>query len=348
MITNHFIFYKDARNMDALEDNSVHLVVTSPPYPMIAMWDDIFIKMNMDIQAHLKSCNGMAAFGLMHVELAKTWAELYRVLVPGGFACINIGDATRTIGKQFRLYPNHISVLSHFNNLGFETLPSIIWRKPTNSPTKFLGSGMLPCGGYVTLEHEWILVFRKPDKRKFKSTDEIQNRYESSFFWEERNEWFSDIWKLNGIRQKLNEKKIRKRSGAFPLEIPFRLINMFSSKLDTVLDPFLGTATTTLASIICGRNSIGYEFDKGFRLLHHNEISSPDIIKIANDRIEKRINDHLKKIDEYKLKGKIIKYKSSKYGFPVITRQEINMKLEKIKKIVFISKQKSYKATYSK
>lgn len=343
MFTEHRIFYKDGRNLKELENNSIHLVVTSPPYPMIAMWDDVFIQMNPEIKKCLKNSEGIQAFDLMHLELAKTWTEINRVLIPGGFACINIGDATRTIDKDFRLYPNHISILSFFNDLGFDTLPSVIWRKPTNSPTKFLGSGTLPCGAYVTLEHEWILIFRKPHKRKFQNSNEIQNRRESSYFWEERNKWFSDIWELNGIRQSINQKKIRKRSGAFPLEIPFRLINMFSSKFDIVLDPFLGTDTTILASIICGRNSIGYEIDKGFKSFHFNEITSDNFIKAANERIDKRVRDHFKFLHDHKKK---IKYENSYYKFPVITRPETNLKFEKIDKIVSISNKNSYKVTY--
>lgn len=346
MKTDHFIFYNDSGDMAEIENNSVHLVVTSPPYPMISMWDDVFTEMNPEIGKSLKNGDGFSAFKLMHIELRKVWDNVFRVLIPGGHACINIGDATRTIGGQFRLFPNHSEIIQHFYDIGFTVLPEIIWRKPSNSPTKFLGSGTLPCGGYVTLEHESILIFKKPKQRKFENKKEIENRRQSSFFWEERNQWFSDIWHLNGVRQRLNEKKIRKRSGAFPLEVPFRLISMYSSKLDTVLDPFLGTATTTLAAIMCGRNSVGYEIDKKFKLFHRNEIPSKNFIKIANDHLNKRINDHRKYIEDYERNKKDAKYKSSEYSFPVITRQEINIKFEKIKKIVFLSDQNSYKATY--
>jgi modification methylase len=346
MHTYHKIYYKDSRNLKDIEADSIHLVVTSPPYPMIAMWDEIFLSMNSKIGNHLKSGDGFSAFKLMHVELRKTWEAIFKILIPGGHVCINIGDATRTIDGQFKLYPNHSEIVKNFYDIGFTVLPEIIWRKPSNSPTKFLGSGMLPCGGYVTLEHEYILIFRKPQKRKFKSNDEIHNRRQSSFFWEERNKWFSDIWELNGIRQTLNEKEIRKRSGAYPFEIPFRLINMFSSKLDTILDPFLGTATTTLAAIICGRNSIGYELDKGFNLLHRNEIPSSSFIKIATDRISNRINDHNNFIADYQRKGGKPKYKSSQYGFPLITKQEIEIKFETIDEITLETDQNIYKAKY--
>lgn len=347
MQTFHKIYYKDSRNLKELESESVHLIVTSPPYPMISMWDEVFIKMNKQIGENLKNGDGYQAFKLMHAELRKTWNEVFRILIPGGHVCVNIGDATRSVAGQFSLYPNSSETIQQFINIGFMVLPEIIWRKPSNSPTKFLGSGMLPCGGYVTLEHEKILIFRKPSKREFKKCEEIQNRLESSFFWEERNVWFSDIWELNGTRQDLNEKQIRKRSGAFPLEIPFRLINMFSSKSDTVFDPFLGTGTTTLASIICRRNSIGYELDKGFYLLHQNEIPSPSFLKVANDRIERRFTEHFKHIEKLKHRNKEIKYTSSEYGFPVIAKQEVDIKFEKIEKITFMAKKRIYSATYN-
>ena len=103
----------------------------------------------------------MRAFELMHAELDKVWDECFRVLKSGGFLCINIGEATRTVGNEFRLYNNSSRIVSHCTGLGMVNLPNILWRKQTNAPNKFMGSGMLPCGAYVTLEHEWILIFRK-------------------------------------------------------------------------------------------------------------------------------------------------------------------------------------------
>ena len=166
---------------------------------------------------------------------------MHELLVHGGIACVNIGDATRTINKVFKLYPSHVRIAQSFLDLGFQSLPGILWRKPTNAPNKFMGSGMLPPGAYVTLEHEHILIFRKGNKREFKNQDKKQNRQESSYFWEERNKWFSDIWELKGEKQFLKKKENgRMRSGAFPFELVFRLISMFSTNGDVVLDPFLG------------------------------------------------------------------------------------------------------------
>src|SRR5512139_3661054 len=103
MKTTHRILFGNASNMEAIEDGSIDLMVTSPPYPMIEMWDEIFSKQNPEIGKALKDENGNRAFELMHLELDKVWDEVYRVLREGGFACINIGDATRTICGEFKL-----------------------------------------------------------------------------------------------------------------------------------------------------------------------------------------------------------------------------------------------------
>lgn len=332
MRTRHSIHYKDARKLSEVPDQTAHLVVTSPPYPMISMWDEAFFSMNPEISSCLSDGDGMAAFRLMHLELAKVWREVFRVLVPGGIACINVGDATRTIRKDFRLYPNHVQILSDCCEAGFEALPEIIWRKPANSPTKFLGSGMLPCGAYVTLEHEVILILRKSPRRAFDNGDDKLRRRESSFFWEERNQWFSDMWYLNGKRQALNSKGIRRRSGAYPIEIPMRLITMHSSKFDTVLDPFAGTGTTTLAAITCCRHSIGYEVDCGFRDFHKSELSSSDTIDIANGLIRSRLHSHAEFIRQCRSENRRLKYRNAN-GFAVVTRQEVEMTFETVKQI---------------
>ena len=226
--------------MDTIPSESVSLVVTSPPYPMIHMWDDLFISQNPAIGKALKNREGPHAFELMHRLLDDVWNEVYRVLKNGGIACINIGDATRTIDDNFSLYQNHTRLMAYLLQLGFNALPAILWRKQTNAPNKFMGSGMLPPGAYVTLEHEYILIVRKGPKREFKTPEEKQMRRQSAFFWEERNIWFSDIWlDVKGASQHLFDNRARRRSAAFPFEVPYRLINMFSVKGDTVRELIL-------------------------------------------------------------------------------------------------------------
>ncbi len=248
MKTDHRIIFGDSKQMSEIKTESIDLVVTSPPYPMIEMWDDTFINQNGEIEKTIKENSGGQAFEYMHKELDKVWHEVYRVIKPGGIACINIGDATRTINGDFKLYSNHSRIITYCTSLGFSVLPNILWRKQTNAPNKFMGSGMLPPGAYVTLEHEYIIILRKGTKRAFK-TNEKNNRNESAFFWEERNKWFSDIWEdLKGINQKLIRTTSRDRSAAFPFELAFRLVNMFSVKGDNVLDPFFRYRNNDISS----------------------------------------------------------------------------------------------------
>ena len=323
MISNHRICFTGSEKMTDVAPRSVHLVVTSPPYPMIEMWDALFCRQAATRKA-LDNQAGLQAFDLMHRQLDRVWDELYRVLIPGGIACINIGDATRTINGAFALYPNHSRILSHMLGLGFTNLPNILWRKQTNSPNKFMGSGMMPPGAYVTLEHETILIFRKGGKRLFTTREEKINRRQSAFFWEERNLWFSDVWMdLKGTRQKTGRQKLRQRSGAYPFELAYRLISMFSVMGDTVLDPFLGTGTTLFAAATTGRNSKSYELDDAFGPLINEEWGRA--IEQGRQRIRRRFDGHLQFVRDRKASGKAIKHANRVYGFPVITRQETEM-----------------------
>lgn len=310
--------------MRAIPSSSAHLVVTSPPYPMIEMWDDMFVHQNNNIPKALKNSDGLKAFELMHKTLDPVWQELYRILINGGIACINIGDATRTVGDNFMLYANHSRILSSLINAGFSALPLILWRKPTNAPNKFMGSGMLPGGAYVTLEHEYILIVRKGSKREFESAPQKQIRRESALFWEERNNWFSDVWLgLIGTQQKMKKNTTRLRSGAFPFELAYRLVNMYSAKGDTVVDPFLGTGTTMWSAMASARNCIGFEIENGFGEIIQANMDT--VMAASNDRIHQRINDHLAYLESRSDdKGKF-KYINRNYQFPVMTRQEIEL-----------------------
>jgi DNA modification methylase len=324
MKTTHKIFFKSSQNMRVIPDSSVHLVVTSPPYPMIEMWDDLFVRQNKAILKALKYSDGTKAFELMHQTLDQVWQELHRILINGGIACINIGDATRTVGDNFSLYANHARILNSLVNIGFSALPLIIWRKPTNAPNKFMGSGMLPGGAYVTLEHEYVLIVRKGPKREFNSAPEKQTRRESALFWEERNHWFSDVWfGLIGTRQKLKKNATRLRSGAFPFELAYRLVNMYSAKGDTVVDPFLGTGTTMWSAMASGRNCVGFEIETGFQdVIGANQAW---VMAASNDCIRQRIDDHLAYVESRLAdKGKF-KYINRHYRFPVMTRQEVEL-----------------------
>jgi modification methylase len=235
----------DARGPVDVTPGSVALVVTSPPYPMIAQWDALFATWHAD------------DFGSMHRELDRVWKECHRALLPGGILAVNVGDAVRTVKGEFRLWPNHTRVVLAAEKLGFRSLPYILWKKPTNKPNAFLGSGFLPPNAYVTLDCEFILLFRKGPLRHLPrgSPARLASRYSKA----ERDRWFSQVWE--GIRGR-PQAQGHARSAAFPAEIPRRLIRMFSVVGDTVLDPFAGTGTTLWEASRAGRNAIGIELDR--------------------------------------------------------------------------------------
>jgi len=345
METSSRIIFGNSNKMVSIDSESVDLIVTSPPYPMIKMWDEMFSDQNPSIEDALKRSHGMKAFELMHKELDQVWKEVFRVLKNGGFVCINIGDAVRTIGEDFGLYPNHSRILHFFQDLGFSALPDILWRKQTNAPNKFMGSGMLPAGAYVTLEHEYILIFRKGSKRDFKRKQEKRNRYESALFWEERNTWFSDVWfDIKGESQVLGSRESRLKSAAFPFEIAYRLINMYSVKNDMVVDPFLGTGTTIAAAMASGRNSAGFEIDLSLR----DEIFAikDNIVHFSNECIHSRIDRHIDFVkNRIKTKGPM-KHTNEYYQFPVITAQEKQLIINDLVDIKKTDKN-TFKVTYS-
>lgn len=320
MQTTHRLLHGDARSLDGVEDESVELVVTSPPYPMVEMWDETFAAMKPGVVDALDTGDGQAAFELMHTALDAAWNACARVLVDGGIACINVGDATRSLDGSFRIYPNHARILDGLTSAGLVPLPGLLWRKPTNTAAKFMGSGMLPPNAYPTLEHEHLLVCRKGDSpRSFRPGD--QRRYASAYFWEERNAWFSDLWTdVKGADQTLDRGAERERSAAYPLEIPFRLITMFSVYGDTVLDPFVGTGTTSLAAVLSARNSIGVDTDaelvNGFdQLLERAQTRSRELVTA-------RIAAHRQFVKSHRSDGGAFSYEATHYGFPVKTNQE--------------------------
>ncbi|OLS20292.1 MAG: Modification methylase MjaI [Candidatus Heimdallarchaeota archaeon LC_3] len=335
MKTIHKVHFTNSQNLDLVDDSSISLVVTSPPYPMIEMWDNLFSNLNPLIKESLENKEGSNAFKLMHNELDTVWSGIFRKLIPGGIVCINIGDATRTINKNFQLFSNHSRIIQSLIGNGFQMLPEIIWRKQTNAPNKFMGSGMLPPNAYVTLEHEFIIIARKSGKREFKNKNDKSIRNKSSYFWEERNTWFSDLWDFKGTDQNLSNTNTRSRSAAFPFELAYRLINMFSVQLDTILDPFVGTGTTTLASIATGRNSVGYEIELSMKDLLFEKISNSK--KEINKLIVDRVSKHKNFVEERIQKEKVVKYTNQEAGFPVITQQETKLKLNSVNSINLIN-----------
>lgn len=325
LTTQHTIYTQSSRSMQPLADESVDLVITSPPYPMIEMWDQLFARDNPEITSALERGDGRTAFELMHRELDSVWEETWRILRPGAFLCINIGDATRTVQGTFRLYSNHARIISRCESIGFQSLPLILWRKQTNAPNKFMGSGMLPSGAYVTLEHEYVMLFRKGSKRVF-APAESRRRRRSAFFWEERNTWFSDLWDLKGTRQQLPSNEARTRSAAYPLELAHRLVCMYSMQEDLVVDPFAGTGTTTAACILNGRNSAGFEIHHELAPIIRANVEA--ISRTANTLVAGRLEDHAEFVRAHtERRGTPPGHQNSTYGFPVVTSQEVELQL---------------------
>lgn len=228
------IFFNSSVNMGRLDEGSVDLVVTSPPYPMVEMWDTF------------------GDYDDQHEMILDVIRECWRVLREGGIMCINIGDATRSVDGSFKLFPNHAEIMVGARGVGFDTLIPIQWFKPTNKPNSFLGSGFHPPNCYVTQDTEYILVFRKGEKRSIGEDKRLWNA--SQFMKSERDTWFSQQWDVRGANQEGRAQ--------FPAKIPYRLIRMFSVLGDTVLDPFAGTGTTLEVGRSLGRSVIGYEINE--------------------------------------------------------------------------------------
>src|SRR5437660_9812894 len=234
---------------------------------MIEMWDRLFERvLNIPNGSFAQQTD---AFELSHRFLDRVWSECHRVLDHGGILCVNMGDATRTLNGSFQCYLNHARVAEHCERIGFQSLVPILWRKPTNKPNAFLGSGFYPPNAYVTLDCEYILVFRKGPKRIVKPQDPL--RYASQYSKMERDVWFSQVWDFRGERQNLAE------TAPFPDELPYRLIRMFSCLGDTVLDPFLGTGTTVKVARMLGRKGVGYEVNSSLKpfIMRNIEASPP-------------------------------------------------------------------------
>ena len=332
METTHRVHVGDARSLP-LEDDSVSLVVTSPPYPMVEMWDESFAAQDPAVGEALERGDGAAAFDGMHDLLAEAWAEVARVLEPGGIAVVNVGDATRRLDGTFEQYPNAAAVTSRVRETGLSSLPGLLWRKPTNSAAKFMGSGTLPPNAYPTLEHEHLLVFRNGDTRSYPPGDD--ERYASAFFWEERNEWFSDLWEFTGTRQRLADATgealdpdLRERSGAFPLTVPLRLVLMFSTYGETVLDPFWGTGTTSMAALVAGRDSVGVEREAGLVDAFRERVrTAPERSRAV---AEERLDAHRQFLAE---REEPPNYDAEHYAFGVVTKAERRIRLRAVESV---------------
>mgnify|MGYP001151865605 CR=1 FL=1 len=242
------IIIADSRKMLEIADETIGLIVTSPPY-----W-------------HLKDygVEGQIGYGQsLHEylkDLYRVWKESYRVLKPGRRLCVNIGDqfARSTVYGRYKIIPLHAEVISQCELIGFDYMGAIIWQKKTTMNTTggatIMGSYPHPPNGMIEIDYEYILIFKKPGKEE-KVPDEVKEM--SKLSKEEWKEYFQGHWRFNGEKQVGHE-------AMFPEELPRRLIKMFSFVTDTVLDPFLGSGTTVKVALSLNRNAIGYEINKEF------------------------------------------------------------------------------------
>jgi site-specific DNA-methyltransferase (adenine-specific) len=248
--THHRLIKGDARDLSFLSDESIHLVITSPPYWNLKRYNE-----SPDQLGHIDD------YELFLSELQKVWRHVYRVLVPGGRMVCVVGDvcvSRRRFGRHL-VFPLHSDISVLCRKIGFDNLNPIIWHKISNATfevangTKFLGKPYEP-NAIIKNDIEFILMQRKPGGYR-KPTE--RQRELSRIKKKEFDDWFRQIWTIPGASTK-------NHPAPFPLELATRLVKMFSFVEDTVLDPFCGTGTTLIASVRTGRNSIGIEIDRKY------------------------------------------------------------------------------------
>jgi len=243
--TSHKIIIGDSRDMKETPNESVHLVITSPPYWQLKDYGTKNqIGFNDSYEDYINNLN-------------LVWQECYRVLHKGCRLCINIGDqfARAIYYGRYKVIPIRTEIIKFCETIGFDYMGAIIWQKTTTTNTtggaSVMGSFPFPRNGAIKIDYEFILLFRKNGQSPIPSTVAKQSSKLSNEEW---NKYFIGHWNFNGVKQEGH-------LAMYPEELPKRLIKMFSFAGETVLDPFLGSGTTSLAAKNQGRDSIGYEIN---------------------------------------------------------------------------------------
>jgi DNA modification methylase len=246
--TSHKIIHGDSRQMNLLADNSVHLVITSPPYWQLKDYGtEKQIGFHESYESYINNLN-------------LVWKECHRVLHPGCRLCINIGDqfARSVYYGRYKVIPIRTEIIKFCENIGFDYMGAVIWQKVTTCNTTggatIMGSFPYPRNGILKLDYEFILLFKKHGTPPAPTKEQKELSRMTKGDW---NTYFSGHWYIAGAKQDGH-------IAMFPEELPLRLIKMFSFSSETVLDPFLGSGTTSLASRNLGRNSVGYEINSDF------------------------------------------------------------------------------------
>lgn len=244
----HTVIQGDSRKMSELADNSVHLIITSPPYWQLKDYGtDNQIGFNDSYESYIN-----------HLNLV--WKECFRVLHEGCRLCINIGDqfARSVYYGRYKVIPIHAEIIRFCEAVGFDFMGQIIWQKATTMNTTgggaVMGSFPYPRNGIVKLDFEYILLFKKQGNAPKPSP---KHKQESAMTNQEWNTYFNGHWYFNGAKQD-------KHLAMFPEELPKRLIKMFSFPDETVLDPFMGSGTTAAVAQKLNRHSVGYEINPAF------------------------------------------------------------------------------------
>ena len=233
------IFCKSSENMDELPDNSVHLIVTSPPYNVSKEYDD-----DLNLNEYLNLLNTV-------------WEETYRVLVPGGRACVNVANLGR---KPY--IPLHSYIIEGMQEIGYLMRGEIIWNKASSaSPSTAWGSWLSAANPVLRDIHEYILIFSK------ETFSRIKEARENTITKGEFLEWTKSVWTFPPV----SAKQVG-HPAPFPEELPHRLIQLYTFKGDVVLDPFAGSGSTCLSAIKNERDYVGYDIDS-------------DYVKLAEKRI---------------------------------------------------------------
>ena len=294
--------------MNELKDESVHLVVTSPPYWQLKDYGtENQIGFHDDYETYIN-----------HLNL--TWQECYRVLHKGCRLCINIGDqfARSIYYGRYKIIPIHSEIIKFCEMIGLDFMGQIIWQKTTTMNTSggasIMGSYPYPRNGIVKLDFEYVLLFKKQGNAPKPSKEQKENSVMTNEEW---NTYFSGHWYFSGAKQD-------KHLAMFPEELPHRLIKMFSFPSETVLDPFMGSGTTALAAKNLNRNSVGYEINPNFIPVIIEKIGQGDVFtqvktevikqhKIKTDFEEKIKDLPYQFVDTHKLDKKI-DVKKIQYG----------------------------------
>lgn len=266
-MTEHKIVFGDSRSLNEINDKSVQLIITSPPYWQLKDYGaDDQIGFNDSYEEYINNLN-------------LVWQECYRVLSDGCRMCINIGDqfARSVYYGRYKVIPIRTEIIRFCESLGMDYMGAIIWQKATTMNTSgggaIMGSFPYPRNGILKMDYEFILLFKKLGNAP-KPTEE-QKRL-SVISKEEWGQYFSSHWNFNGVKQ-------YEHIAMFPEELPKRLIKMFSFAGETVLDPFAGSGTTSLAAKHLGRNSIGYEINKSFAPVIKSKLFEEQISLIEED-----------------------------------------------------------------